>query len=305
MIATGQKRILAGVVSACAVMLLSGCGGSDTSEESATVNSEAAPVTPEYVIPTGESETPAQDLISQDVDTTGWQIQPPFYGAGREPFWRLELNGGWFVFQRLGLAEIEIPAIAPETLDGADIFHSEVITIEMKPGVCPSAQDNEQVVGALNVTYDEVVYSGCVYSGETAQVGVDGISPGDSKSSWKTDLAIFAYEIDTCLNALEGVKEGASNKALISATDTLKDGSTAFVLDAANGQLYDCAAFPNGEVGYIKAVSRNDVAERISSKNGRFYRVESGAPPRSCLEAEAIMQDNQLIGYLLPGRCRP
>lgn len=287
------------------VLMMSACdNGADKTDENESDVTESEVGSPQYVIPeTLELAMPeeAEDVV---LDTSNWVVDPPFYAAGQEPFWRLELNNGWFVFQRLGLPEIEAKISAPEKSDGADSFVLEAMTISIRAGECVNAQANEPVRGSITVFHDDVSYHGCVYKGETQAEAPSESVDEAANSNWTKEIGIYAIESDACFRALDEISDGASRKAMVTAMQSRDEGLTAFVLQTAKNNQYLCIAREAGGVESMDALS--DVKrEDWMNVSGRFMRVESGPPPRACLDAEAVMVDNQLTGYLLPRNCRP
>jgi|GEM_PF-1442848 len=299
-----RSIVLAGilplVLSVSSCDLLDNSKNKDETPEAAEPTAEA----PQYVIPeTIVLETPAAPS-SVELDTSSWAIKPPFYAAGQEPFWRLELNDGWFIFQRLGLPEIEAQISAPNRVDGVEEFDLDGIKISIKAGACPNAQANEPVRGSITLVHDEVSYQGCVYRGATQDGEAVEAVETSSSSKWTNEIGIYAIEVDECLKALDGIQAGASARSYVSAMNAKNDGKTAFVLRTRKGNDYLCLALTAGGVESIEPLA-NSKREDWMNVSGRFMRVESGPPPRACLDAEAVMVDGHLTGYLLPRNCRP
>lgn len=275
----------------------------DTSQDSDLEDVQTETQAPQYVIPEPvELQVPAESNV--ELDTSNWSITPPFYAAGQEPFWRLELNDGWFIFQRLGLPEIEAQINSPVKNGNEDQFTMDGFTISMTAGACRNAQANEPVRGAITLVHDEVSYQGCVYKGQTQSEDPAGSEADNTPSKWTNEIGIYAIEADACLKALEEVSSGASKKALVTAMQARKGGLTAFVLQTARRNDYLCIARDTGGIEEITALG-NKKREDWMKVSAKFMRVVSGPPPRACLDAEAVMVDNQLTGYLLPRNCRP
>jgi hypothetical protein len=74
----------------------------------------SAPVAPGVGSSATALQTTSSAAVVAKLDTSSWVLQPPFYAAGDEPFWRLELADGWFLFQRSGLAQIEAQIPQPK-----------------------------------------------------------------------------------------------------------------------------------------------------------------------------------------------
>ena len=300
-----RSIVLAGVLPL--ILSFSSCDFMDNSKTEGETPEAAEPTAeaPQYVIPDAIVLDTPEEPSEVELDTSNWAIKPPFYAAGQEPFWRLELNDGWFVFQRLGLPEIEAQINTPKRVEGADEFELEGLKISIKAGACTNAQANEPVRGAITLVHDEVSYQGCVYRGATQDgEASENVAETGETSNWTNEIGIYAIEVDECLKALDGIQEGASNRSYVSAMNVQDDGKTAFVLRTRNGNDYLCYALTTGGVDEIEALSKSE-REAWMNVSGRFMRVESGPPPRACLDAEAVIVDGHLTGYLLPRNCRP
>lgn len=286
------------------VFALASCGqGTEQDKDAVGDDGQTQSDTPQYVIPE-QYELVAPEDSRIELDVSEWGIKPPFYAAGQEPFWRLELNDGWFIFQRLGLPEIEAEVPVPSKVSGADVFALDSMTVSITPGNCENAQVNEQVRGEISVVHEEVTYQGCVYRGATQSVDSDAAQDEAENSNWTKEIGIYAIETDYCMQALEAEGEGASRKALVTAMQSRSEGLTAFVLETAKRNEYICIAKDTGGVESIEPLEGSKKKDWMNV-SGRFLRVESGPPPRACLKAEAVLVDNQLTGYLLPRNCRP
>ncbi|MFC7291163.1 hypothetical protein [Hirschia litorea] len=285
-------------------LALASCGqGAEQDKDAGADEGQSQTDAPQYVIPE-QFELVAPEENNVELDVSNWAIKPPFYAAGQEPFWRLELNDGWFIFQRLGLPEIEAQVGEPSKENGTDVFTLDGMTISITSGACENAQANEQVRGAISVIHDEVVYQGCVYRGETQTVDAEADPEEAESSNWTREIGIYAIEADYCLEALEAQYEDASRKALVTAMQPREEGLTAFVLETAKRNEFICIAKDTGGVESIEPLEGSKKKDWMNV-SGRFLRVESGPPPRACLKAEAVLVDNQLTGYLLPRNCRP
>lgn len=263
---------------------------------------DIAPEISQYVIPDQiELVSPSQTNV--ELDSSSWAIKPPFYGAGQEPFWRLELNDGWFIFQRLGLPEIEAMVVAPEKTDEGDVFNLDGVTITMKVGSCSNAQANEPVRGAITLVHDEVSYQGCVYRGATQSEDPSEAASDTNSSNWTRDIGIFAIEVDACMRALDKLSANASKKAVVTAMQRAS-GQTTFVVETGRRNEFLCLAKDTGGIESFEALEKKNKQDWMNA-SGRFMRVESGPPPRACLDAKPVIVDNQLTGYLLPRSCRP
>ncbi len=63
-------------------------------------------------------------------------MPPPFYAAGEEPDWRVDIEDGWFSFKPSGLAVIEAPLVQPVKEGGADVFNTPPLKVSIKKLAC-------------------------------------------------------------------------------------------------------------------------------------------------------------------------
>src|SRR5262249_49407364 len=119
--------------------------------------------------PSGASgaQTASSAATPTKPDTSSWLLQPPFYAAGDEPFWRLELADGYFLFQRSGLAQIEAPIPQPKREKGADVFAAAPLTVRIKHEPCETDGGGKTDTSAV-VTFDNTDYEGCAFAGAEA-----------------------------------------------------------------------------------------------------------------------------------------
>ena len=162
--------------------LITACGTEDVSsgETLATSSDEYEP--PKYVVPS----QPAVEVSSEQVsifDVSGWLVQPPFYAAGEEPYWRLDLEDDWFVFKRTGLPEIEAPFVEPVQENGRDLFQTEAFVLSLSLAECEDAPNTDGIVGSAELIFEDVVFLGCIHkrdSHETVQPDGELDEPQDA-----------------------------------------------------------------------------------------------------------------------------
>ncbi len=119
--AAGAK-LAAVAASAVMAFALCSCGG-EPKTDGAAAAADAMTVGPaSAALSNGAPDATAQPAAADALDTSGWQLAPPFYAGGEEPFWRLDIIDGWFSFKRSGLPEIEAPMVQPTKANGADVF---------------------------------------------------------------------------------------------------------------------------------------------------------------------------------------
>ena len=270
---------------------LAGCGGetrpqaADTPaarEQSVdtTTNVAATSVSTSSAAQSSQPGVPAAAL-----ETSTWILKPPFTAAGQEPFWRLEISDGWFVFRRSGLRAIEEPLVQPVREAGADVFRTGALLVSIKPEACETEQGGRHDFTA-KVTFDGLDFDGCAFDGsvaaatsaEAAQV-VDALGP-----------------IDACLAKL-------GQPALVTAVYPRQDGEQIAVgLRAKNSQVYECATDAAGSsVVYLDPIEPGSQPAWMSRM--RFLR--EGAPATApCPDAEEVKSGDTLIGRLLTKSCK-
>lgn len=287
------------------------CGVVACSDQSDMVVEDPTPVeteetAPRYVVPTGsvEDESPlgAGEATPELVSTDDWQIRPPFFGAGEEPGWRLDVVGDWFEFQRLGLSEIESMVVDPERIDGADEFNSDQFKVVVRRGGCAHNTGGQNSVGSMSVVFNDVTYEGCVYNGVSPAAQSQQEQEVDP-SDWVEDIQMYLVEANACLDGLAERENVNTEKVLVSSVFPRENNMIGVIIETRKGQVYECGTTRFGDVEYIDLVERQHVADKIRTKS-RFWR-QNGPPPRSCLRAKVIESEGQIMGYILPGKCWP
>lgn len=296
---------LAGAMIALAFIWSAACSqGGDDTEESAAAPPAATEeyVAPRYVVPEQAAAPTGVDVgfSATDIDATSWRVKPPFYAAGREPYWRLDLESGWFVFKRLGLPAIEAPIVAPAASGASDVFTSEALQLTLTPGACAQAQVGERTEGEAEILFEDVVYSGCVYAGESPAAEID-----PAADEWTKTIALHVIEIDACLSALEARRGLDVETAVITAVYPREGDVTGVVLRSLDGQMFDCGVNALGDIKFADPLNVNAAADWMKGPD-RFVRSENEAPPRSCLDAQPVISDDTdgVLGYLLPAQCQ-
>jgi hypothetical protein len=216
------------------------------------------------------------------VDGSSWIVPPPFYAAGDEPYWRLELADGWFVFRRSGLPEIEAPIVAPSARGGGEVFQSPPLEFVVRTGSCST--DGGPGDAFATVVFDGAEYEGCVFRGQVANGSPEAASVSES-----------IQQIDACLARL-------GQPAVVTSIYPREDKRTALTLQQRNGGLFECAVEQGGEIAFLDPIERASVGG--AGTRIRFLR-EGSAPDPGCEGEEEIRDSaNVLLGRLLPGRCQ-
>ncbi len=231
----------------------------------------------------GGQQTVAVQGQTEPLNTSTWVLPPPFYAAGQEPFWRLEINDGWFEFRRSGLTAIEEPLVQPKQENGADVFATGALKVSIKHEACETDQGDKSDYVA-KVTFDGLDFDGCASGGQVAA------SP---EASIVTDgLA----SIDACLAKL-------AQPAVVTAVYPRQDGEQkAVALRARSGQLYECATDAAGAtVAYLDPIERG--AEETWMSRMRFLR-STVTTTATCEKAEEVRTGDQVIGKLLAKGCK-
>jgi uncharacterized membrane protein len=283
-------RSAAGAACLALVLLLAGCGKAEpvagTSDPaSPTADAEpiaATPGTPPVGQPS-DSGRPAQTAAANNFDTSGWLLAPPFYAAGDEPFWRLDIADGWFVFKRSGLPEIEAPMVAPKRAGGADVFDTPPLLLTIKREACETDAGGRGDFSAV-ISFDENDYGGCAFSG----------AAGGSKEAGAVADALTA--VDACLAKL-------GEPALVTGIYAREGGRTGLGLRTKNGSLYECAAEAGGgEIAFLDQVEPRAAKPYMTSQM-RFLR-DGVSPETKCEGAEDVKAGEQVIGRLLASKCK-
>ncbi len=281
-----------------AALLLGACsvgeGGEDVVAQSSPDDAVAA--APRYVVPEPLAIEPEVSSVAADIDTSNWQLKPPFYAAGSEPDWRLDLIDNWFVFQRSGLAEIDAPLIQPDQTTSVDVFETSAITVSLSRSMCEGGSYGARAVGTAEIIFDNITYAGCVYAGQSPAIS----AVATSDSVWKRDLTVRMIEIDACLAAVEARSQVMPSDVVITTTYPRAEGVLGVVLRTRQGRLFECGAGSSGKVVFLDPVG----SAQASEVRGLFYRAENDPPPDACFEeAEELAFDNVTQGYFLPDDC--
>ncbi|MFT3724398.1 MAG: hypothetical protein QM773_12505 [Hyphomonadaceae bacterium] len=220
---------------------------------------------------------------AQPLDTATWILPPPFYAAGDEPFWRLEISDGWFAFRRSGLKAIEEPLVQPARVSGADVFTTGALKVSIKREACEMDQGSRSEYAAT-VTFDSIDYDGCVFGGQVA---------ASQEAGTVTDALT---SIDACLAKL-------GQPAVVTAIYPRQDGEQkAVALRARTGQLYECATDSAGAtVAYLDPIERG--AEESWMSRMRFLR-STVTTTATCPTAEEVRADDKVVGKLLAKGCK-
>ncbi len=212
-------------------------------------------------------------------------LAPPFHAAGDEPFWRLEIADGWFVFKRSGLPEIEAPMVQPVKAGGADTFDSLPLKIAIKREVC-STLNGENGQASVIVSFDGIEYGGCGFAGET----------GASDSGVNAVIVEAISEIDACLDRL-------GQQALVTGIYAREGGRTALGLRTHIGSLYECAVESDGST--IAFLDPIEIAAANAWMTSRMRFLRSGAASRpNCEGVEDVTGGDAVLGWHVPASCR-
>ena len=222
-------------------------------------------------------------ISAAPLDTSNWVLAPPFYAAGDEPFWKLDIVDGWFVFRRSGLAEIEAPLVQPTGAGGIDIFETPPLKVSLKREPCETAQGSQGGVSA-RVTLDEIEYGGCAFGGASA---------GASAEATAVIEALAA--IDACLAKLD-------QPALVTAVYPREGERTAVALRAQDGSLHECAVEADGQtIAFLDPIEPRAAGAWMSRM--RFLRTGI-ADAITCAGAEDVRSGDTVVGRLLAKACR-
>ncbi|MEZ5937518.1 MAG: hypothetical protein R3C52_04785 [Hyphomonadaceae bacterium] len=274
------------------LVVLSACGQNDAADPQAGAGETQADSLDADVPPAAEAtESTRPSVLARTaplepevLDTSAWSIQPPFYAVGDEPFWRLEMIDGWFVFRRSGLPEIEAPIANPEKAAGGDHFDVTPLDIVITPGRCTTL-DGEAGVAQANVTFDGGSYEGCVFTGAVG---------GSSAEATAVIDAIPA--IDSCLARL-------GEPAVVTSIFPREDNRTSMGLRTHDGRLYECAAEQGtGEIAFLDAQEPNSASSWLATRM-RFLRAGVEGFP-DCEDMETVTSGDTVLGVLLGPKCK-
>jgi uncharacterized membrane protein len=280
----GERRRIAAV--AVVALLLSACG--DNASQTAPVDPAAAGTAggaPSS--PAGASDpinSPIVNAPTGPLDTSAWVLPAPFYAAGDEPAWRMEIVDGWFSFKRSGLRAIEEPLVEPRQENGADVFATGSLTVTIKREACSTEAGGSGEFSAL-VTFDELNFDGCAFTGSVANASAEAATVAESLGP-----------IDACLAQL-------GQPALATAVYPRQDGEQVAVgLRARTGALYECLT----QVSDAAVLSLDPIeqgAQPAWMNRMRFLR--EGIPAvADCPDAEEVRVGDTLVGRLLGRTCK-
>jgi uncharacterized membrane protein len=159
-----QRAMIAAL--AAALLLVAAC--EDNAAQSAAVDPAAAGAANESSSnATGASDPVGGPIVNAPtgpLDTSTWVLPAPFYAAGDEPAWRMEIVDGWFSFKRSGLRAIEEPLVQPRQDNGADVFETGSLSVTIRREACSTESGGGGEFSA-KVTFDELNFDGCAFSG--------------------------------------------------------------------------------------------------------------------------------------------
>jgi uncharacterized membrane protein len=226
--------------------------------------------------------TPADE--APIVPPAEWIVPQPLAAAGEEPFWRLDLQDGWFVFTRAGLPQIEAEAGPARRIGSDDVFEAPPLSVRIRRAPCQSLAGVAFDASAV-VAFDGVTFEGCAFSATPAAVSPEAGLVVDALSS-----------IDACLKALD-------QPALVTGVYPRESDRTGVALRTRNGSLYECGADRDGRtVVFLDPIEPTAAGEWMTSAM-RFLRLGISTGP-VCQEAEAVMAGNAVVGHFIPRSCR-
>jgi len=287
--AVDNFRRTAGLSCLAAALMATGCDmGGDTnsgSVEMAGAEGEGTPGAGDGYAAGGDGDSSLTAASGgQSVDTSAWVFPPPFYAAGDEPYWRLDLADEWFVFRRAGLPEIEAPIVQPDRVRGADLFETPPLIVSVKAGPCRSDAGVEGDA-VVTVTFDGVDFGGCAFRGQSEADTADAAA-----------IIEALPVVDACLLRL-------AQPAVVTGAYPRDEGRTAVTLRARNGVLFECAAeAQTGDIAFLDPVEPGAAGAWMNTQI-RFLR-DGVAPPPTCAGAEQVVSEGKVLGMMLPAKCR-
>jgi uncharacterized membrane protein len=262
---------------------LAACGGENPAGKSAAdaTGADQQPATSSATL-SRQADGGVQPVAAANLDTSAWLMQPPFYAAGEEPDWRVDIEDGYFSFKRSGLPVIESPVVQPVRQNGADVFDTQPLKVSIKKTPCQT-ESAGQAEYSVEVVLDGVSYEGCAFSGHSS-----GRAP--EAASILENLG----PIDACLKELQ-------KPALITAAFVRESERTGVGLRGKDGILYDCAVEKDGKVAYLDPIEPSQAGPWMTKM--RFLRA-GVADDAKCDGAEEVRSDDKVIGRLFTPKCR-
>jgi len=266
---------------------LAGCGGDAPGPDATAVQDNGL-----HQASRGSSATTgAQDPVGGSaagtpvgsLDTSSWVLAPPFYAAGDEPFWRMEIVDGWFSFRRSGLRAIDEPLVQPRSEAGADVFESGSLRVTIRREGCSTVQGGAGDFSA-RVSFDGLDYDGCAFSGQVSAASAEAATVAESLGP-----------IDACLARL-------GQPALATAVYPRQDGEQIAVgLRAKNGAFYECVTAGGG--ADVVSFDPIDQGSQPAWMN-RMRFLREGVAAAACTDVEDVRVGEQVVGRLLGKSCK-
>ena len=269
-------------------LALAACGNPSSSPTATGQSQPAATATgasiagPASQTASQEAPTSATPAPAAPLNTTGWVLPPPFYAAGDEPFWRLDIVDGWFSFKRSGLPEIEAPMTQPTRTGGADIFEASPLKVRIKREACETDEGGKGDISAV-VTFDDTEFEGCAFGGASTATSAEASTVVDALKA-----------IDACLGKL-------GDPALVTAVYPREGDRTAVALKAKDGSLYECAVESDGSIAFLDPTEPRSAGAWMSKF--RFLR-KGVAEATKCDGAEEVRSGDKVAGRLLAKACK-
>jgi uncharacterized membrane protein len=282
-----EARAIAMATALCIALVTAACGGQPAAGGAAAAATKPAAPLATTAASGGAAPGGAQAQIATvtaaALDTSTWLLKPPFYAAGDEPFWRLDIVDGWFSFKRSGLPEIETPMVQPKKVGGADVFEATTLTVKIKREACETDGAGHADVSAT-VTFDGTDFDGCAFTGQSASASPEAGTVIDALP-----------QIDMCLAKL-------GEPALVTAVYPREGDRTAVGLRSKDGSIYECAVEPGGKViAYLDTIEPGAAGSWMSRM--RFLRAGSSETTK-CADAEDVKSGDKVVGRLLSKKCK-
>ena len=280
--AGGTKAAATAFLGAIA-LCLAACGGENPAGKPAAdaTAADQQPATTSATL-SRQADGGVQPVAAEKLDTTAWLMQPPFYAAGEEPDWRVDIEDGWFSFKRSGLPVIDAPLVQPVRENGADVFTTPPLKVSIKKTTCQT-ESAGQAEYTVEVRLDDVSFEGCAFSGHSSGGSPEAASVIESLGP-----------IDACLKELQ-------KPALITAAFTRESERTGVGMRGRDGILYDCAVEKDGKVAYLDPIEPSQAGAWMSRM--RFLRA-GVADDAKCDGAEDVRSDDKVLGRLFTPKCR-
>ena len=286
-------------------MMTAGCLGLMVFLASCDGDKEGVPPTPKATdavdlkITPAEKKDPLQPKhsLSDDVVQGGYAPESilgqatPLFGSGNEPYWTVEIDKGWIVFERPGLPLVEVPV--PEFTEAGDTLSlkPEGLSMTLTKNGCEGEKSSLGVV----ITFEEVEYQDTTEAIE--YLGCAGTAPEADTDTTRLGTHAWKELIKPSIKAVDACLKQAGSEKLIVSVYPREPGTVGMIFRDAVGGYEECGADTvTGEVYFLDPMSADMAKDWM---NGAAF-VRSGQPLKCRAGGEALENG---IGEYLPKGC--